>query len=195
MNAHTHLLSVDLGAGSRVQRAAGAALLIATVAAPPAAFAGPIVFDALVTTINGSGYAEPIAFAGHTLGSTEHSPGTHFVTLISGPSTLEGWQHQALFDFGQYDLGFFITGHAEIELSSFFDAGMPTGITSATATDALGAPIGTLSFDPSGIQWQLDVPSLLEHGPAVVIHWNLIPAPGTMALLGLAGPALLRRRR
>ena len=53
----------------------------------------------------------------------------------------------------------------------------------------------TISTDGSSIHFSALVSEILQGGEFVTIQWNQIPAPGALALLGLAGLASRRRRR
>lgn len=165
-------------------------------AAATTAHAGPFFIDAQITTTNGSGFSELVAFPEHEVGSTESSPGPLPMVIDSGISSLEGWEYQATLDYSGYDIGYFFNGNSVIDLWNFAGLGMPGPIAAATAFNGFGEAIGTLSFDGGSIHWEGSVASILEGGQAVTIHWNHIPGPSSGVLaLSLAGLAACRRRR
>jgi len=172
--------------------AAGAFALGAVSAS---ASAVPDIFDVIVTTTGG--FTEVAPFLGHEFGTSDSfAPFPGFpINISSGLSDREGWQYQIVIDYREYDIGIFGSGTSTVELLGIKSPDSPFPITDARAKDAFGNDIGGIEFDGGNIIWVGGTMDILNSGELVTIQWNQIPAPGAIALLGLAGLTGTRRRR
>jgi len=159
------------------------------------ASAAPDIFDVLVETVSATGFTENINFFDHQFGTSVTSPEFFSLTITSGMSDREGWQYQIEIDYTQYDVGFFTTGTSTVDLLGIKSPDSPFPISDARAKDAFGNDIGSIVFDGGNITWVGVANDILAGGERVTIQWNQIPAPGAIALLGLAGLTAGRRRR
>lgn len=182
----------------KMRKFAGAAFVAAGVIGMSAttAMAEPDVFDVTVTTTGG--FTEEAFFPQHEFGTSDSvAPFPGFpITITSGLSDREGWEYEILIDYTEYDIGIFGDGTSTVELLGIKSPDSPYPITEAFAKDAQGNAIGDIGFDGSSITWVGSIADILGGGEMVTIQWNqAVPAPGALALLGVAGLVGTRRRR
>lgn len=162
---------------------AGAALLLAGAAHGD--------FDINILTNNPStGYTEDLDILGYEFGTTTDigpgvAPFLFYITVSSQAGT--GWDYEIVFDYTEYDVGFFTAqGTSQISITDLVD--------DFEVADAQ-ASFGNLSFDANSISWDASVADILGANEIVTISWNAVPAPGALALLGVAGLIGASRRR
>lgn len=173
----------------------GGAAALFVGASASTALSEPVVFDVLTTNVSETGFTEEQNFIGHEFGTTETSDFFFPITISSGLSDRDDWTYQLVIDYTENDLGFFGNGSASIEILNIKGPDDPMPIIEVQAKDAQGNPIGQWEFDGGNIFWAAGTSEILESGEIVVIQWNQIPAPGALALLGIAGLCGARRRR
>ena len=96
-----------------------------------------------------------------------------------------------------YDPVYLDNFHTEgIDITGIKEPGGSNFINSVEAFGASGNPIGLISTDGFNIHFEAFSGDILLNGGGIVsIVWTQVPAPGALALLGLAGLCGTRRRR
>ena len=142
----------------------------------------------------------------HTFGATEnfYAPASaYFITVNSG--SLGGDDFYVNIDWAPFDPGYFVPfgiNYVFLSLDLKDAAGGGNALTDLVVTDGAGGNpdldaggLGLFSFDGFSLTINLDTTALVNAGSTTNITFSQIPAPGTLALLGLAGLAGTRRRR
>ncbi|UCD76430.1 MAG: PEP-CTERM sorting domain-containing protein [Phycisphaerales bacterium] len=182
-----------------------------TAAVAVAALSGSAMADLIGTTLdlelNQSGFVGNLVGPTgglHTYGTIETftGPGAGDKTWDAmSPAGYPGYDNSILIDFTNFQLPAFyalgpstgtmdITNIAEEVAIGSVDAYLPTnpGVSVALSASAAGNSL-SVSWDAETVYMGNPVV------PSVVVVWNSIPAPGSLALLGLAGITASRRRR
>ncbi|MHC4428758.1 MAG: PEP-CTERM sorting domain-containing protein [Planctomycetota bacterium] len=84
-----------------------------------------------------------------------------------------------------------------IDIAGIKEPGLDNFINTVGSTDQFGNPLGLAVTDGFNITFSASTADILLGGGSVRIQWtqSVIPAPGSLALLGLAGLCGTRRRR
>jgi MYXO-CTERM domain-containing protein len=177
------------------------ALLASVCGAVETASANPTEL-AITTSINGT---FSVASAFHTFGgpATTYGAATYPITVSSGASSAVGFDYAIDFDLIGFDISYFPAGdmfHVAIDVA--MDGGKKIGAMEVVNYSGAVIAITDLSGTGTGhtdgsIMFSFDVLSVYPGigGEGFVINFTTVPAPGALALLGLAGVAGGRRRR
>lgn len=138
----------------------------------------------------------------HTFGGAPTVLGGFYSqTVTSGLSNRPGWEYQLNVDYANFGTSYFAGGGWTFVINLVIKPeNTPSPITAVTIKDSQGNtyvnPV-LLTFTPGSIQVRLTAEAVIGGGDWVSIQWNQgeIPAPGALALLGIAGLAGTRRRR
>jgi len=183
----------------------GALLASVLPAIEHTAQADPTEITVLTASFNSvSGYAASVFSSLHTFGTTSmHGLATYPVHFTSGFSARPGWTYEMVVDFSDYDPGFFVPfGYDALAIYLFIkEPGTTAPISEINVKDGTGADLAyTGMFNLEGhddgvIGIHVDTNAVIAGGFTVTIQWNQVPAPGALALLGVAGLVGKRRRR
>lgn len=184
--------------------ALGAAVTAAAIAGTATAGLAPTTFSVNSVTV-GDTVTEDYTIDFYDFGTEDYLdpnttnglPDGFFITVDSGPSDREGFDFELTLDYSAYDIGFFgPAGTHQINLFDVYDDGSIIDVAVKTAD---GGSIGTISTDGNSITWDTSVGDVLDAiGPnedQLITIQFAIPAPGALALLGMAGLGAGRRRR
>jgi MYXO-CTERM domain-containing protein len=132
--------------------------------------------------------------------------GTYFCITNSGPSQRPNFQYEMVIDFTPFGITYAPGTHQTIEMLEIKPPGVPDVVTdfvvkrsdgSLYATQTVpGGLAGGVVNGGTGIRFtllQADIQA--APGDTVIIQWNQAPAPGALALLGVAGLVGGSRRR
>lgn len=185
--------------------AAATAIAVAGVAS--AGVVAPTEFSVNSLTTSGTGTIEDFTIDPYVFGSTDFLdftsdnglPDGFFIEVTSGVSDRIGFDFEVIFNYSEYDIGFFEpNGTHSLTLTDLYDdPGIQ--ILDVFAKTASGDSIGSISTDGENIVFDAPVADILAAIGAgedlpITIQFA-IPAPGAVALLGMAGLAGGRRRR
>lgn len=113
------------------------------------------------------------------------------ITISSGEGS-DGWDYEIVIDYSNYCLACLNpAGSAYVTISNLSDE---LEVASATAN------FGTFSHSANGFSWDASATSIGFNGSKLIISFNSayvppVPAPGALALLGVAGMVGRGRRR
>jgi hypothetical protein len=119
-------------------------------------------------------------------------PGSWNEITVSSGAGSGGWDYQLVVDYTSYCLGCLNPGgSAYVTASNLQDE-----LEVATAAGSFG----TVSYSDSTISWNATASSMIFNNGMLTLSWNSsyvppVPAPGAVALLGLAGLVGAGRRR
>lgn len=169
------------------------------------------------TNMTGDADNEFSLFSGvHTFGGAAtvlpYASTFYSITVTSALSQRPGWQYEVTFDYINFGISFFQgasfnNSQAEIVL----EIDDPNGVGSYTVKDWFGNAIAWTEYGGSGgsedlaiyghdlsagvIHIFIDADDIAAGGVGFSVQWNAVPAPGALALLGVAGVIGKRRRR
>ena len=185
---------------------------ICAVAEPANAEPGTFLFSAWSSSATGTSQLSPmngphVYNGGPQQYAAPFGGGQYFCITNSGPSNRPGWMHEIRIDFTPFGITYAPGTHETIELTNIKPVGAPDLITSFQVKKTDGS-LYTLQAIPGGLSGgiinngtgiritltQLDIQN--APGDTVIIQWNqAVPAPGAIALLGMAGLMGGSRRR
>ena len=177
--------------GTKVFAAAAAATLSAGFA-----FAGDLTGTDFELFINHTGPFGENVGGTYTYGTFEEFFDSFgFSWSANSPNGTSGFDNSVLIDFANFAYGDFAGETATLDISGLDIDPQPGSL---AVLNANGTDIGfnyTSGSGSLGANWSVD--DVVNTGVnQVVLAWdNVIPAPGALALLGLAGIAARRRRR
>lgn len=188
--------------------ATGAVAAAAIAAVATAGIGAPVSFDLNSLTQSAAGTVEDFTLEPYAWGSidfldpnpTNGIGDGFFIGVDSGDSSRAGFDYELTLDYSAYDIGFFGgDGTHAITMTDVY-SGNPGAITDVFVKDSNGLAVGNFSTDGASIFWDASIDDVLKAiGPAedqvITIQFAVIPAPGVLAVFGVAGLAGTRRRR
>jgi len=199
--------------GTLVSSAVLAAVCCGTIATPAWADAPDDIQVDAVQFDDAYGPESPWDFIQglHTFGTTDtfdsgYAPGFGYEVDVTSGSTGPD-SYYMLFDWSAFDLPYGIGYDADL---LFFTlnlypvderTGEGTDIDSISITTSVGGPdmadISGLTETDGLVEFQANAQTVEDNGGLIVVEWSTkaIPAPGALALLGMAGFVGSRRRR
>jgi hypothetical protein len=174
---------------------------------------------ALTDTVDAAPVAIGIDTFVHATGSTQafsriigtHQFGTqgqvmgappYTITVSSNPSQRPGWQYELMVNYTAYDPGYFIPfgiDRLTLDLNGIKPDGAPDPIIAINVKHIDGSTYtsGQNSFTGTSIHVDVAIAEVIAPGSnnIIIVQWNQFPAPGGLALLGVAGVLGGRRRR
>ena len=122
--------------------------------------------------------------------------GFYSLTITSNLSTRPGWQYDLLVDYANFGTTYFAGGGFTfvVQITGITD---PAGsISAVNIKDAFGQNYlgAVVTNTANSIEVRISADSIIAGGDWMTIQWA-VPAPGALALLGMAGMVGSRRRR
>ena len=181
----------------------GALLASVLPAIEQTASADPGELFIVATTVNpATGGASSIVQGYHTFGTTgTNIGGTWYVDVSSGPSQRVGWDYELTANWDPFDPESFFPEYSQGYLYIYIkEAGTTTPISAVNVKDVNGNDIAfnvEAGSGPGTIAITFDLFGLINTTGSHImsVQWNQVPAPGALALLGVAGLVGKRRRR